>query len=95
VTGGFQIQGNYRLDQYYAWAGSRDALRQGAQNTGGVNAPGDNNTLGAGGAVIGIHYLPAAGDPVNVHWFQMIYTNYPVVNAPTWHYPGDSPDFVW
>jgi hypothetical protein len=95
VTSEFGVQGNLRLDQYYAFAGSRPAIQQGSLNVPGVNAPGDKTTYGIGGAVLALHYMPSGTDPANVRWLQLVRTNDPIGTETTWTHPYDSPGYVW
>jgi hypothetical protein len=94
VTGTIGIQGNLRLDQYFAYVETRPGLTQGAFTVGASDFSGTSDHLGGGGAVLGLHYLPVDGDPVNIHWLQVIHTNVPNPNVPGWVHPYDPPGWL-
>jgi hypothetical protein len=89
VTGNFGLEGNLRLDDYHAWVQTRPAVNQGTLP---YQPPVAMN--GAGGASLGLHYLPQGGDPVSPHWLQLIHTNVPAKGAATWTHPYDAPGWV-
>ena len=86
----FHVEGDIRLDFYQAWAETRPAFTQGA-----IDYPG-GPAEGAGGAAIGLHYIPQGADPVgaDVHWIQLILTNDPAPGAAAVQHPF-SPDFYY
>jgi hypothetical protein len=86
------LRGDFRLDQYGAWAENEPPHRQYGYNWGVDPNP------GRGGADIALAYLPGEGDPVlaDARWLQIIRTNRPlgwgVNNGAT--LSGD-PGFTW
>ncbi|MEK6701566.1 MAG: PEP-CTERM sorting domain-containing protein [Planctomycetota bacterium] len=74
------LTGNLSLDMYKAWVEVNPAL-----NIAGTQVYNNDPAPGYGGALMGLRYVPGAGDPTTgINWLQVIRTNVPL-NA------GDNP----